>query len=173
MEKLNKQLDRPKEETEFLNQLKQAEDLVRKCEDINLKFLKKSTYASNLEEMNRFLQKYVASDLQLQNASNGAETLVEMRSLKKRLEEGSSSGWSSAVPPEKCVAIGFDDPLRDLKLMVLEDSLDRGCPVVVVSGAGGCGKTTRITKPCHDPHIKVDHVYHTSFVSKFYCDMSK
>ncbi|MFS7903314.1 putative P-loop containing nucleoside triphosphate hydrolase, leucine-rich repeat domain superfamily [Helianthus anomalus] len=88
-----------------------------------------------------------------------------MTSLKKRLEEGSSSGWSSAVPPEKCVAIGFDDPLRHLKLMMLEDSQDRDCPVVVVSGAGGCGKTTPVTKLCHDPDIKGRYGTHIFFVT--------
>ncbi|MFS7919669.1 putative powdery mildew resistance protein, RPW8 [Helianthus anomalus] len=167
MEKLNKELDRRKVETERIMILfKKADELVRKCENVKWDFRKRYHHASKLDEMNKSLLKYVNYDLQFQIARNGAETLVELRRLTKGYEKESPSG----VPLEKCVAIGFDDQLRKLKPMVLQDSSDGDCSVVVVSAAGGCGKTTLVTMLCHDPDIKEkfgENIYHAVIPEKY------
>ncbi|XP_076923770.1 putative disease resistance protein At5g66900 [Bidens hawaiensis] len=162
MEQLNKKLDRRRAETErFKNLLKQAENLVVKCKKIKWEFWKRSGHSSKLDEMNESLLKLVQVDLQLHIAvtvDNALDQVIATHEAVKAIEKvivvGSSRGLSSSVPLESCVAIGFDDNVRDLKAMVLKDSIDGDCSVVVVSAAGGCGKTILVTKLCHDPHIQ-------------------
>ncbi|XP_076950826.1 putative disease resistance protein At5g66900 [Bidens hawaiensis] len=162
LEQLSKKLDRRKAETErFKNLLKEAKDLVEECKKIKLKYWKRNSHASKLDEMNKSLLKLVQVDLQLHIAVTVDETLEVVKAthevvkaLEKVTVEGSSSGLSSGVPPERCDAVGFDDRVRDLKAMLLKDSTDGDCSVVVVSAAGGCGKTTLVTKLCHDSHIQ-------------------
>ncbi|KAI3755050.1 hypothetical protein L1987_54843 [Smallanthus sonchifolius] len=152
IEKLNTKLDRRRDETEmFITLLKQAEDLVRNCDGNKWDFLNRDRQASKLDDLNRSLKKFVKFHLQLQICRDTKETLVV---VKRGLEAGSSSGWSSGVPLLKCVAIGFDDRVRVLKGMVVKEFVDDDCLVVVVSGVGGSGKTTLVKMLCHDPDIK-------------------
>lgn len=159
LEQLSKKLDRRKAETErFKKLLKQAKDLVEECKKIKWNCWKRNSYASKLDEMNKSFLKLVQVDLQLHIAVTVDETLGVVTAthevLVKALEKVMVEGLSSGVPLERCVAVGFDDRVSDLKAMLLKDSTDGDCSVVVVSAAGGCGKTTLVTKLCHDSHIQ-------------------
>ncbi|KAI7739524.1 hypothetical protein M8C21_026744, partial [Ambrosia artemisiifolia] len=65
-------------------------------------------------------------------------------------------GWR--VPPLPRGIVGFEEPLKNLKAKILSDdgsSMDCGAgKVVVVSAAGGCGKTTLVKMLCNDPQIQ-------------------
>ncbi|XP_071736974.1 probable disease resistance protein At5g66900 [Rutidosis leptorrhynchoides] len=68
-----------------------------------------------------------------------------------------SLGWQVPNLPSGIVA--FDEPLKKLKDKILadDDDTDEGFDygsVVVVAAAGGCGKTTLVTKLCYDPDIQ-------------------
>ncbi|GKG58491.1 probable disease resistance protein, partial [Tanacetum coccineum] len=64
------------------------------------------------------------------------------------MDRSSSGGWLSGVPLPDGFVIGFDDQVKELKKMVLKDSVIADCSVVVVSAGGGCGKTTLVTMLC-------------------------
>ncbi|KAD4179570.1 hypothetical protein E3N88_28161 [Mikania micrantha] len=166
LDKLNQELDRPKEETEgFINLLDQADELVQICAEIKWNIWKRSTHASKLEKMNKSLRDFVQVNLQLQNARTGAETLVEVKSLKKESQKGSSRGGSSGVPLQKGVVIGFDDRVKDLKVKLIKDCPKDDCSIVVVSGTGGSGKTTFVKLFCNDPDIREKFGPHIYFVA--------
>ncbi|KAI7744619.1 hypothetical protein M8C21_007864 [Ambrosia artemisiifolia] len=155
MAKLNIELDLQKEETKgFINLLKEANDLVRKTKNFKWNFYKRYKHALKLDEMNRLLRKFVQFNLQFELARNVAEKVADVESLIKGFEDEKSSGWLAGVPLEKCVAIGFDDRVTELKALVLKDSPDGDCSVLIVSAVGGSGKTTLVTMLCHDPEIK-------------------
>ncbi|KAJ9552491.1 hypothetical protein OSB04_016536 [Centaurea solstitialis] len=152
IEKLNKVLDRPAQETEmFIDQLKGAEDLVRKCEHIKWNLWKRYRHSLKLDDLNASLLRFFQIDVQLQQIRDVKEVLVVVKDVQKRMEKGGSGGW---FPLLKSDVIGFDDQLRDLKAMVIKDSMVDDCSVVVVLAEGGCGKTTLVTKLCHDTQIQ-------------------
>lgn len=146
IEELNVKLNRPIHETEmFIAQLKDAEDLVRECLHIKWRFFKKYPHSLKLENLNKSLMRFCQVEVQL---------LITRCILDLSLMTRGSSGWSCGVPLLNGDVIGFEDRVRDLKAMVLKDSEVDDCSVVVVSAAGGCGKTTLVTSLCHDPDIK-------------------
>ncbi|KAI3750276.1 hypothetical protein L2E82_20910 [Cichorium intybus] len=154
IEKLIEALDRPKQEKEmFIAQLKGAEALVLKCEHIKWNFYKKYTHALKLHELNASLLRFCQIDLQLVMTRGILELLVA-KDVQMRMMQGDEGRWSSGAPLLKGVVIGFDDRVRDLKAMVLKDIAGDECSVVVVSAAGGCGKTTLATMLCNDPDIQ-------------------
>ncbi|MFS7950297.1 putative powdery mildew resistance protein, RPW8 [Helianthus anomalus] len=159
LEKLNKELDRRKEETDgFVNLLQQAENLIQKCGDIKLNIRKRYSHASKLDALNKSLHTYVQIYLQLQIARDVKEALAVMKDPNRGLQKGSSSGWRSSVPLLDGDFIGFDDRVTDLKDMMFKDSPGDDCSIVVVSAAGGSGKTTLVKLFCYDPDIKGIHL---------------
>ncbi|KAJ9552512.1 hypothetical protein OSB04_016557 [Centaurea solstitialis] len=171
VEKLNQVFDQRREETDlFINQLKEAENLVLKSEHTNwLSFLKRHHYLSKLDDVNAKLLRFFQNYVQLQIVKNmqkiteirGSSGVPLLKGVGKELvlvaedgQEITERGSWSGVPLLKGDVIGFDDQLRDLKTMVLNYSAVDDCSVVVVSAAGGCGKTTLVTKLCHDPQIQ-------------------
>nr|GEW39567.1 probable disease resistance protein At5g66900 [Tanacetum cinerariifolium] len=155
MEILNEELGRRKDETnKIIDLIKGAEELIRECKNIKYGFWKIYSHAKKLDEFNNSLSEFIKFHLQLQMGRDVMETLVEVRNLKKVVERGSSSSWSSGVPLLSGVVIGFDDQVNKLKRMVLENSTDDDCSIVAVSAPGGCGKTTLVKMLCHDPEIE-------------------
>ncbi|KAI3707797.1 hypothetical protein L2E82_36634 [Cichorium intybus] len=139
IEKLTALLDRPKQEKDmFIAQMKDAEALVLKCKRVKWNFYKRYIHAI---------------DVQLGIARDILNLQVAME-VQTRMMKGDSDRWSPRVPLLKVSVIGFEDRVRDLKTMVLKDSAGDECSVVVVSAAGGCGKTTLVTKLCHDTKIQ-------------------
>ncbi|KAJ9552592.1 hypothetical protein OSB04_016637 [Centaurea solstitialis] len=144
IEKLNVKLNRPTQESaNFIAELKAAEDLVRECERIKWTY----SHSSKLEKVNKSLLRFCQIDVQLQIN----QSLLELLAMCTP----SIGLWScGGVPLDKGDVIGFDDRVRALKEMVLKDSEVDDCSVVVVSAGGGYGKTTLVTKLCHDPQIQ-------------------
>lgn len=50
------------------------------------------------------------------------------------------------VPEEPEFTVGLDAPLRELKMELLKE----GVSIIVLTGLGGSGKTTLVTKLCWD-----------------------
>lgn len=156
IEKLNQILERRQEETNsFIEQLKHAEDLVKECKKIKyLNFYMRYPLSLKLDELEESLMRFFRIEVQLHQARDMKEMLVAVKDMHKRLEQRSSGSWLSGVPLPDGFVIGFDDQVKELKKMVLNDTAVDDCSVVVVSAGGGCGKTTLVTKLCHDPQIK-------------------
>ncbi|KAJ0442226.1 putative powdery mildew resistance protein, RPW8 [Helianthus annuus] len=153
IQKHNQVLDRPNQETElFIAQLKSAQDLVLKCEHIKWNFYKRYRQSLKLDDLNASMLRFFQIDVQLQEARDVKEVLVVVKDVQNRMDR-SSGGWASSVPLLKGNVIGFDDRVRDLKVEVFKDWDVDDSVVVVVSAAGGCGKTTLVTKFCHDPQF--------------------
>ncbi|KAJ9552590.1 hypothetical protein OSB04_016635, partial [Centaurea solstitialis] len=150
IEYLYKVLDRPTQEIHmFIDQLKVAVDLVRKCEHIKWNPYKTYRHSLKLDDQNALLLRFF--QIELLQPRDVKELLVAVKDVQERMEKGNSGGW---FPLLKSDVIGFDDQLRDLKAMVLKDSMVDDCSVVVVSAGEGWGKTTLVTKLCHDPQIQ-------------------
>ncbi|GJW58624.1 probable disease resistance protein [Tanacetum coccineum] len=148
IEKLDKELAQRKEEADmYIDLIKDAEVLVRKCERIKYNLWKRYRHASKLDKFNKSMLKFTQVYLPLVGVRDGKNVLVEVK--------GGSSG-SSRVPLLHGNVTGFDDQVRALKAMVVKDPAGDDCSVVVVSAAGGCGKTTLVTMLCHDPEIKAE-----------------
>ncbi|KAI7730024.1 hypothetical protein M8C21_019975 [Ambrosia artemisiifolia] len=163
IQKLNQLLDRSKQETDmFIDQLKGAEKLVRKCEHIKWNFYKRYTHSLELDDLNASLLRFFQIDVQLQEARDVKEVLVVVKDVQRRMEDRRLGDQASSVPLLKASSvpllkgnvIGFDDRVRELKVLMVKDSGVDDCEVVVVSAAGGCGKTTLVTMFCHDHDVQ-------------------
>ncbi|KAJ0816653.1 putative protein kinase RLK-Pelle-LRR-I-1 family [Helianthus annuus] len=162
-QKLNELLDRPQEEIDmFIGQLKGAEHLVLKCEHIEQNFYKRYRQSLKLEDLNASLLRFFRIDVQLQEARDVKEVLEVVKDVQKRMEKQSFSGWS---PLLKGAVVGLDDQVSTLKQLVFRDSAINDCSVVVVTAAGGCGKTTLVTKFCHDPEVQGKFRRHIYFAT--------
>ncbi|PWA91233.1 NB-ARC domains-containing protein [Artemisia annua] len=156
IDNLIEQLDGSREEKDmFVTQLQGAEAIVRKCERVKRSYYKKYKHACKLDNLNASLLKFCQINVQLQQARDIKEALVMLKDVQQRMEDKrSSSGWQSRVPLLDGFVIGFGDRVKELKKMVLKDSVVDDCSVVVVSAGGGYGKTTLVTKLCGDPDIQ-------------------
>ena len=81
--------------------------------------------------------------------------MVGMRGMDDKVDEILSflshrfPGWCD-VPGFPEFVVGLDEPLEELKLVLLKD----GVSVLVLSAPGGCGKTTLAKMLCHDAQIR-------------------
>ncbi|KAL4590196.1 hypothetical protein LXL04_003121 [Taraxacum kok-saghyz] len=122
IDKLIEELDRPKEEKEkFAAQMKGAEALVLKFEQIKWRFWKKYHHALKLDDLNASLLRFCQIDLQLM-MMRGVMDLLVAKDVQMRMMKGDAARWSSGAPLLKGVVIGFDERLTDLKAMVLKES---------------------------------------------------
>ncbi|WOG93125.1 hypothetical protein DCAR_0312406 [Daucus carota subsp. sativus] len=160
IEKLNKVLDRPKEETAlFIDQLNRAKELVAKCSKIQWwEAYKLYVHSKKLEELDRSIYRFFNIEVQGFVAVTSLKAVAGIKEVNDKLElildrsNISLSGISSwgSVPGIRDLVIGFDEPLKDVKEMLLKDNKT----VTVISAPGGCGKTTLAKMICHDPEIK-------------------
>ncbi|KVI01724.1 Disease resistance protein [Cynara cardunculus var. scolymus] len=171
--KLNRELDRPEQDsTMFTSIIKKAEDLVNKCLKIKWNYFKKFTHSLKLKDVNNKLLRVFQLEAQADQCRDGKETLLEVKAVKLRMDslvsnledlrqkcslsrreqviERKKLGWRVPKLPKDIV--GFDEPLARLKAKVIADNDDDS--VVVVSAAGGCGKTTLAKMLCNDPQIQ-------------------
>lgn len=157
IERLNEVLNRPKEETEsFLTQLSRAEKLVRRCLEIkSWNFYKKYTYSKKLNQLDQSLLRFFKLDAQLHMVRDSRRIMVGMRDVDEKVDEILSilshrfPGWCD-VPGFPEFVVGLDEPLEELKLMLLKDDVS----VLVLSAPGGCGKTTLAKMLCQDAQIR-------------------
>ncbi|KAM2448704.1 hypothetical protein EV2_019149 [Malus domestica] len=90
------------------------------------------------------------------------ETLVSLRNVDTALSR-IQENWvmknyqpekvecSPVVPEPPSVTVGLDLPLKELKMKLLKDER---VSTLVLTAAGGCGKTTLAKKFCRDQEVK-------------------
>ncbi|KAJ0097588.1 hypothetical protein Patl1_28766 [Pistacia atlantica] len=161
IEKLNRDLDRPRHETDkFIRELKQGEQLVSKCSTIRPYCPKRIFYAYKLRKLAASIARFQA-DMVLQEARDTKETLMkvnEIYSIFKRPDgKGNASGFkpfkiigACSVPDPPEITPGLGVQLEELKM----DLLKKGMQAIVVSAPGGSGKTTLVKKLCKDDKVK-------------------
>ena len=156
VEKLNDQLDRPKEEMEKLVRiLKDGEKLIRKCSNVSCcnNLMKKWRYASKIDALDDSLLELFQVDLLSQMEilaifKSDRFSLISNRGVSHKYENLGSCEASD--PP--ALLVGLDVPLIELKRRLLKD--DHHESRIVVSAPGGCGKTTLAKRLCQDKQVK-------------------
>ncbi|XP_074344580.1 putative disease resistance protein At5g66900 [Apium graveolens] len=158
--KLHKVLERPQEETDqFIEQLHRGARLIDKCSTIPCwNKYKYYIYSKKLVDLDQSIVKFFHVEVQGLAAVNSLRAVVDVKESNDKLDlilkylninDSGFSFWGS-VPGVPDGVIGFDQPLKDLKEMLLKDKEI----VKVISAPGGCGKTTLAKMLCHDRHIK-------------------
>ncbi|XP_068342702.1 probable disease resistance protein At5g66900 [Pyrus communis] len=146
----------------FAIQMEEAANLVQKCSKVGgWSGWRKYKYTKKLHQLDKFLHRvfYVPK---LQGVRDEREALVSLRNI-----EAAPSGieeklvmtsnhpekvkFSSAVPEPPCITVGLDLPLKELKMKLLKDEK---VSMLVLTAAGGCGKTTLAKKFCQDQEVK-------------------
>ncbi|KAM7510325.1 hypothetical protein LguiB_009200 [Lonicera macranthoides] len=164
----NEDLNRSDETEKFIDQLKAGTKLVRKCSKIqSWDLARKFIYSMKLKDFQDSLLWFFQVDVQSLLASNSIKTLVEVDGLSDRMDrmlsilDKSSGGGSCAVPGLPDLIVGLEEPLKELKRMVLNTDAS----VVVLSAPGGCGKTTLSKMLCKDKEIQDIYGRNTFFVT--------
>ncbi|XP_057975719.1 probable disease resistance protein At5g66900 [Malania oleifera] len=164
IERLNDELDRPRSETQrLILKLDEGKGIVRECSKVQWwEYYRKYRYSKKILKLDQSLQRFFNVELRVGEARDVKQLLVEMQEASRKLDrlcERSSSGGGSwcgfegwcAAPELPNLTVGLEVPLGDLKsLMVRRD----GVSLLVLSGAGGCGKTTLASKFCQDEEVK-------------------
>ncbi|KAI9165019.1 hypothetical protein LWI28_006129 [Acer negundo] len=161
-ERLNGALDIPAQETAQLKKdMKNGEELVRKCSEEKFCCFKRVKYAGKLSTLNQSIERFIKVNLQAQMARDNKKILEDNKKILEHVEEirKNTGGVSNRVkfdgpclvpdPPE--ITPGLDAPLKELRTELVKDE---GKQVIVVSGHGGLGKTTLVQKLCADNEIK-------------------
>ncbi|CAN7127929.1 unnamed protein product [Brassica rapa subsp. narinosa] len=156
------------EEVEELKTLKdtidKAQVLVEECKGVKKwKSVLKSYYTRRVYKINKKMLDFCQvqlplillrnqgrySALTLEAFNNGVETICKMIKLM-HVRPRVYTNLCSVPKLDGKAHVGLDWPLKKLKNKVLDDSLDS----LLVTASPGCGKTTLVTKLCHDQEIK-------------------
>ncbi|RXH75273.1 hypothetical protein DVH24_029994 [Malus domestica] len=140
-------------------QMEEGAKLVQKCSKVGV--WRKHTYTKKLNQLDKSLRR-VFDVLKLQVMRDARETLVPLRNIEtvlSRIEERlkiknnqpEMVKCSSAVPEAPSVTVGLDLPLKELKVKLLKDEK---VSMLVLTAAGGCGKTTLAKMFCQDQEVK-------------------
>ncbi|XP_015890041.3 probable disease resistance protein At5g66900 [Ziziphus jujuba] len=152
---LNKELDLSESETlDFASAIKSGAQLVRECLKVRWYCIcVKAGYTEELLELDDSLQRFIQI-LLVQSARDVKRTLIILQSQQAGVNgDGSNQSvslLSCHVPALPSLIVGLDEPLRELKTRLVES--DRR--VLVVTAAGGCGKTLLAQMFCHDNEVK-------------------
>ncbi|XP_031387462.1 probable disease resistance protein At5g66900 isoform X1 [Punica granatum] len=154
IEELNTTLNRRNDEVEKLVDLLQSgQSLVKKCTEKvrwwNCCF-KRPSYAGELLKLEEELNRYFQEIVQLQQRRDQMEMLVKINQIHAAFP-GTGGYGGCAVPEAPKFVVGLEVHLMELKTRLLTSN---GTRMIIVSASGGCGKTTLITKLCHDEEIK-------------------
>ncbi|KAM1091151.1 hypothetical protein ACFX2J_018475 [Malus domestica] len=140
-------------------QMEEGAKLVQKCSKVGVG--RKHAYTKKLNQLDKSLRR-VFDVLKLQVMRDARETLVPLRKIEtvlSRIEERlkiknnqpEMVKCSSAVPEAPSVTVGLDLPLKELKVKLLKDEK---VSMLVLTAAGGCGKTTLAKMFCQDQEVK-------------------
>ncbi|KAA8531757.1 hypothetical protein F0562_006526 [Nyssa sinensis] len=132
--------------TDLTNLLHKGEELVIKCSKIkSWNYCKRYLYAKKLIKFHNSLKSFFQINVQAQLLSDSRRSLANQNSSNRRASFGSCE-----VPGVSDFIVGFDVPLKELKMELQRD----GISVVVLSAPGGCGKTTLAKMLCHNEEVK-------------------
>nr|XP_028954012.1 probable disease resistance protein At5g66900 [Malus domestica] len=160
IEKSYKKLDLSDKELVNLEvHLEEGVELVQKCKKVRWwSMYKRYKYANRLIDWDGSLQRFLEI-LNVQGIRDVKESTVSVRNMEKlisRIESNMgihlavSRETFGSVPELPRVTVGLDEPLRDLKEMLLKDDVS----MLVLTATGGWGKTTLATKFCQDEEVK-------------------
>ncbi|CAN6563023.1 unnamed protein product [Malus baccata var. baccata] len=128
----------------FAIQMEEAANLVQKCSKVGV--WRKYKYTNKLHQLDKSLRR-VFDLLKVQGIKDARETL----NLVMTSNHPEKAKCSSAVPEPPCITIGLDLPLKELKMKLLKD---KKVSMLVLTAAGGCGKTTLAKMFCQDQEVK-------------------
>ncbi|KAB2617911.1 disease resistance protein [Pyrus ussuriensis x Pyrus communis] len=151
----------------FALQMEEGANLVHKCSKNRLQRCSKVAvwrtykYAKKLRQLDKSLRR-LFDVLKLQGTRDARETLASLRiiekvlsrveeSLKMKTNQPEIVTCSPRVPEAPSVTVGLDVPLKELKMKLLKDEK---VSMLVLTAAGGCGKTTLAKKFCQDQEVK-------------------
>ncbi|XP_010028292.2 probable disease resistance protein At5g66900 isoform X2 [Eucalyptus grandis] len=163
---LYEQLDRLKEMDPIKELLDEGKGLVNKCLMIHpVNLYKKYTHSNKLTEYNAAVREKFQIYVPLLAARNDAEMLMKMEEIMGKLSSIYSSQANGgalqtmlealnnlSVPAAPNFIVGSEVEASLSKLR--ERLLKEGASVIVLTGPGGCGKTTLLKKLCHDVAIE-------------------
>lgn len=112
---------------------------------------KRSTFSKRIDQINKDVSKFFQTVLPLSDRGIQLQILSSVESLKSMNVSAPPNFIKlCSVPKLNMVPVGLVYPLEKVKKMLFDDVMTS----VVVSAAPGCGKTTLVTKLCHDEEIK-------------------
>ncbi|KAM1702105.1 hypothetical protein ACFXTN_025283 [Malus domestica] len=160
IEKSNKNLDLSDKELVHLKEhLEEGVEVVQKCKKVRWwSMYKRYKYANRLIDWDGSLQRLLQT-LNVQGIRDMEDSSLSVRNIEKlisRIESNMgihlavSRETFGSVPELPRVTVGLDEPLRDLKEMLLKDDVS----MLVLTATGGWGKTTLATKFCQDEEVK-------------------
>ncbi|CAL9026832.1 unnamed protein product [Prunus brigantina] len=146
----------------FRIQMKKGVQLVDKCSKVRpwkLNAIKKPIYTSKLVALNASLNTllsvltvHIISDTRAR-VINVATTLNQIDAnivaQYQNQNQNQIRGWC-AIPEPPPFTVGLDVHVEELKMELLKDKAS----MLVVTGLGGCGKTTLAQKICKDQKVK-------------------
>ncbi|KAM3363558.1 putative disease resistance protein [Capsicum galapagoense] len=128
----------------------QIHGLIEVCRDSKLILVKVNDNGKKLDELRSMVK-----GLSLSRSSIGFTNSIGSSGWMNGSSFGSSNGFSgwSDVPPVPDSVVGFQVPLQELKLKLLQQK-DQ---VLVLSAPPGCGKTTLAAMVCQEEDIKAKY----------------
>ena len=149
IKELNEELDGRKDEIKrLIDQMKKADECIRKCSKIKLwQRAFKTKYGGELTKLNEAIESFCKVDMPVQIKRDLLE-LKKICSEKKPV----GVGLLCSVPPPPKFIVGLDEPLKELKTMLLKEGKEES--LLLVTAPGGCGKTTLVIKLSQDKDIE-------------------
>ncbi|KAI7729326.1 hypothetical protein M8C21_018546 [Ambrosia artemisiifolia] len=147
----------------FIFHLEQGKELVVKYSRIKFwNVFQKFVYSNKLIRLNNELLWFFKVELHGNMMSTSMRSLIGIYDLSDKLDQVLSAVTTHThVNRNSCIVprlpehvVGFNLHLEELKRRLLNCDTQ----VLVVSGPGGCGKTTLAKMLCHDNEIKVDEL---------------
>lgn len=143
--------------------MERAREMVRKCSGIQwFNIAKKALYTREIKAINQDFFRFCQIELQLIQHRNQLQFMrsMGMASVTTKVDLLSDIGNEFSklclvAQPESVTKFWLKRPLMELKKMLFED----GVVTVVVSAPYALGKTTLVTKLCHDADVKGISVY--------------
>ncbi|KAL1333077.1 hypothetical protein HN51_061833 [Arachis hypogaea] len=187
IEGIDAKLDRPKSETErLIKKMESGKNLVLKCSKLQWwDCCGKANRQEELEELYDSICEFFKLELQAINTRDVKEALVGVRDIQggvreiqveigklskmvPRNERVELRGVCSPPKPPAFI-VGFDVPLKQLKLKLMDDRIGDHPVVLTVTGAGGSGKSTLAKMLCWDDEVKDkfnDNIFFVTFGKK-------
>ncbi|KAF8020247.1 hypothetical protein BT93_G0833 [Corymbia citriodora subsp. variegata] len=167
IDEFNRRMDR-KDMRQIQALINGGKDLVNKCLKVKAHNLcKRYSYSKKLTKFDTALAREFQLSMPLLAVRNTVEILGEVKDFREEfrlftsriandgsLQSGLGPSGNLAVPeaPDFVVGSEVEVSLRELKERLLKE----GVSMIVVTAPGGCGKTTLLTKLCHEAEIKVN-----------------
>ena len=144
IKELNEELDGRQDEIKrLIDQMKKADECIRKCSKIKRwQRAFKTKYGGELTKLNEAIESFCKV----------MTAYIWRNSLEIKKAIGNRAGVLCLVPPLPEFIVGLDEPLKELKTMLLKEGKEES--LLLVTAPGGCGKTTLVIKLSQDKGIE-------------------